>query len=507
MLAVIRSTCPVGIDAIPIDVEVQAVRGKADFSIIGMGGHAVRESGGRIMAALHHSGFDPLQQVLVNLAPAEVRKESSSVDLPIALGLLCASGILKSSILDKTVVHGELSLDGSVKPMSGALAAAVEALRQGAKRLVIPLANAYETSLVGELEVIGVRTLGEAVAILTGRRAPHQIPRVHAKQYKPTGDLSEVRGQERALKALTIAACGGHNLLFVGPPGCGKSMLAERLPTILPPLSDEERLDAVKIYSASGLPIEPILSRVRPFRAPHHIISDVGLIGGGAVPKPGEISLAHRGVLFLDEFPEFRRVTLEALRSPMEAGTVTISRAKASVKLPADFQLVAAMNPCPCGRLGGTNGTKCRCSRAAVTSYLARLSQPILDRIDLHVELEPVGLETLTKKETTGESSNSIFQRVLETREVQIRRQGCLNARLGPAELREKAGVEKESEELLLKAGRSLNLSARGLSRILRTARTIADLNRASNVTKGHIAEAIGFRTLEHLSKMINGGV
>jgi len=509
MLAKVKTCAVTGIEGRLVEVEVQVrTAGVPRFTIIGLGDSAVRESRDRVLSAIRHSGFFPPEQILVNLAPAEIRKEGSSFDLPIALGILAASGqVAKHRLLEMTF-HGELSLDGRIKPVQGMLSLAVESAAHGVKEVVVPYENRDETSLVSDLRVTAAASLVEVVGYLNRGVRPLQPPPTTQMILSGNGNgsISEVWGQESAKRAMVIAAAGGHNLLMIGPPGCGKSMLAARFTSLLPPLNNAELLEAVKIHSIAGLPVAELLGGRRPFRSPHHVVSDVGLIGGGPGPKPGEISMAHHGVLFLDEFPEFRRSALESLRAPLETGQVRVTRAKASVVFPARFQLVAAMNPCPCGRLGGAvmSGQKaCLCSRGAIAAYLRKLSQPILDRIDMHVELEAVPFAVMVNQtaDKTGEKELALREAVCAARERQFTRQGGLNCLLGSKELFEHFQVPSGTLRLLEEAAGRHRLSARSYVRVLRMAATIADLDQSGAITREHIAEALGFRGLERLQR------
>ena len=505
MFATAQTSCIVGLDAVPVEVEVRVQEGLERFSILGLGGAAVRESRERILSAVRGAGFDPPQNILVNLAPAEVRKDTASFDLPIALAIVCACGGLPQAALEGVSVCGELSLLGDVKRTVGVAAHALAAMERKDRAVIVPIPNAHEASMVRGVRIVAVSSLAQAVRILGGREDPETIAVPEAVCVPTLKSLDDVLGQVVAKRALAITAAGGHNLLMIGPPGCGKSMLAERLATLLPPLSPEERLEVLRIHSIAGQATDDLLAGVRPVRTPHYVVSDAGLIGGGAGPRPGEVSLAHRGVLFLDEFPEFRRSAVEALRSPLETGWVQISRAKASVTFPARFQLIAAMNPCPCGRFGSHVGT-CRCSHHAVRDYLAKLSQPILDRIDLHVELEAVSVEDLVwAKPSSSASSEGLVASVLVARRRQLERQRVLNSELSEGVLRSSTQITDGARALLTEAVRRIGISARGYTRVLRVAVTIADLAEQDVVTEEIVAEAVSYRSLDRLSNIVHG--
>ncbi|MEY4669852.1 MAG: hypothetical protein RL518_2551 [Pseudomonadota bacterium] len=506
MFATVHSSCVVGLDALPVQVELTVRSGSKRFTVLGLGGTAVRESRDRIVSALEHSGFDATQEILVNLAPAEIKKESAAFDLPIAVALACALGGVPQKALHEVALCGELSLTGEVKETPGITAHAVAAAQHHRKVIIVPEGNVAEASVVQGVRVLGVRSLSQVIRILNGREEPKFHERSVPQHRPEVPSFDDVVGQHAAKRALTIAAAGGHNILMIGPPGCGKSMLAGRLASLLPPLSSSEMLEVLRIHSIAGQPTEPILSGVRPFRTPHYVISDVGLIGGGLGPRPGEISLAHRGVLFLDEFPEFRRTTVEALRSPLEVGWVQVARARASVHFPARFQLIAAMNPCPCGRFGSKGGG-CRCPHYAIRDYLAKISQPILDRIDMHVELEAVDVEELfSSKVIKTDHHGSLVQGVLEARKRQMERCGTLNNELSDGVIRESTSITPGARELLMQAIQRLGMSARGYVRVLRVARTIADLGMSDRIDEETIAEAISYRSLDRLSNMVQGG-
>jgi magnesium chelatase family protein len=504
MLATVYSSSVIGIDAYTVEVEVDISRGLPSFSTVGLAEGAVRESKERVKAALRNSGYHfPADRITVNLAPADIKKEGSAFDLPIAVGILTAMGLIPPFALTDYLIMGELSLDGSVRPIRGALSMAIMAKEFNLKGIYLPSANAAEAAVVDEITVYPTNTLSQLVESLNGMESitPFTVDR-HAfgSSLSPDMDFSDVCGQENVKRAVEIAAAGGHNLLMIGPPGAGKTMLAQRLSTILPSLTFDEALETSKVYSVMGLmPRGQGLLTRRPFRAPHHTISDAGLIGGGVIPRPGEVSLAHNGVLFLDEMPEFKKNVLEVLRQPMETGIVTISRASSTVTYPANFILVGAMNPCPCGFFGDAK-RECTCSYRDIWRYRAKISGPLMDRIDIHIDVPSVPFKDLTGI-NQGESSSRIYQRVLAAKKIQEKRfrktRIHSNAMMNTRQIRKFCAIDENSNALLETAMEKFGLSARALSRILKISRTIADLAGVQDIEQAHVAEAIQYRSLD----------
>ncbi len=507
MLSTVYSSAVLGIKAFLVAVEVSMRLGLRKILLVGLGDAAVKESKERVTSALINAGFYiPRKTITISLAPAELRKQGAAFDLPIAIGILAAEGEISNQILKEYLIIGELSLDSSIRPIKGILPIASEANCLGFKKLILPFENAKEASYVDGIEIYPVKSLTQAVYFLKGTEEISLYPHSNMSfTFMPKSDIDmqDVKGQQYAKRALEVAVAGRHNILLIGPPGSGKTLLAQRIPTIMPPLSSEEAIETTKIHSVAGILNSNGLLTSRPFRSPHHTISYAGLTGGGQIPKPGEISLAHNGVLFLDELPEFQKNVLEVLRQPLEDGFIRISRASASITYPARFMLVAAMNACPCGFFSDPKKA-CKCTPNEIKRYISKISGPLLDRIDMHIFLPPVKSEELLNKMPDGEPSSVIQKRIIEATNIQLKRFSndgiFFNSQMSNQLIEKYCSLDKECQQLLNSAMKNMGMSARAYHRILKVSRTIADLEKSSSIQERHLAEAVQYRSVEELN-------